>query len=387
MLSPTSRLEERLYLSVPHMGGSEIGYVQDAFKSNWLSSIGPNLNAFESDFSKRLGMPSVALSSGTAALHLGLRLLGIGPGDKVVVPSLTFIASANPVLYLGGTPVFMDSETCSWNLDPNLLSDYLSKSAKKGDLPKAVVVVHLFGQSADMDPIMEVCRRYNVAVLEDAAEALGSTYKGKPLGTFGEVGIFSLNGNKIITSTGGGVLISPRQEWVNKARFWSQQARDPGVNYLHSEIGYNYRMSNVLAGIARGQLEVLDSRIEARRSIAFRYRDAFEDIPGITLMPQVDYGLHINWLSCFLVDERAFGMSQAELIRFLDAANVESRPVWKPLHTQPVFNGVECIGGSVAEHLNQNGICLPSSSSLKPEDQRFVVDRVREAHELSSVRV
>lgn len=387
MLAPKTRLDKRLYLSIPHMGGAEIGYVQEAFDSNWLSSVGPNLDAFESAFSGRLGMPSVALSSGTAALHLGLRLLGVGPGDKVVVPTLTFVASANPVLYLGGTPVFIDSDPDTWNLDPELLREYLESSAKHGDLPKAVVVVHLFGQSADMDPILEVCSHYGVPVLEDAAEALGGTYKGRALGTLGDIGIFSLNGNKIITATGGGVLISPNQEWVDKARFWSQQARDPGVDYLHSEVGYNYRMSNVLAGIARGQLEVLDSHIEARRAIAFRYRDAFTDIPGITLMPQADYGLHINWLSCFLIDESAFGMSQAELISFLAKANVESRPVWKPLHTQPVFQGVECIGGAVAERLNRDGICLPSSSCLSAEEQSFVVDCVCEAHVLAMASV
>jgi len=383
MFAPKTRLDKRLYLSIPHMGGSEIGYVQEAFDSNWLSSVGPNLDAFESAFSGRLGMPSVALSSGTAALHLGLRLLGVGPGDKVVVPTLTFVASANPVLYLGGTPVFIDSDPDTWNLDPELLRNYLESSAKKGELPKAVVVVHLFGQSADMDPILEVCRRYGVPILEDAAEALGGTYKGKALGTLGDIGIFSLNGNKIITATGGGVLISPNQEWVDKAQFWSQQARDPGVDYLHSEVGYNYRMSNVLAGIARGQLEVLDAHIEARRAIAFRYRDAFKHIPGITLMPQADYGLHINWLSCFLIDESAFGMSQSELISFLAKANVESRPVWKPLHTQAVFQGAECIGGAVAERLNRDGICFPSSSCLTPEEQTFVVDCVCEAHALA----
>lgn len=383
MLSPKNRLDKRLYLSVPHMGGAEIGYIHDAFNANWLSSVGPNLDAFEVAFSSRMGLSSVALSSGTAALHLGLRLLGVGPGDKVVVPTLTFIASANPVLYLGGTPVFIDSDPNSWNLDPELLRDYLEKSSLKGDLPKAVVVVHLFGQSADMDPILDLCNRYGVAVLEDAAEALGSTYKGKALGTLGDVGIFSLNGNKIITATGGGVLVSANKDWVDKARFWSQQARDPGVNYIHSEIGYNYRMSNVLAGIARGQLEVLDARIEARRSIAFRYQDAFAGIPGITLMPQADYGFHINWLSCFLIDEAAFGMSQSDLITFLGKANIESRPVWKPLHTQPIFHDYECIGGRVAERLNRDGICLPSSSCLTAQEQLFVIDCIREAHTLS----
>ncbi|GAB4270333.1 MAG: aminotransferase class I/II-fold pyridoxal phosphate-dependent enzyme [Opitutales bacterium] len=382
---PSERFPKYLYMSVPHMSGREMPYVQEAFESNWLSSVGPNLQALEAAFQDRFGAPCVALSSGTAAIHLGLRLLGVGPGDEVVVPTLTFAASANPVLYLGGTPVFIDSEPQSWNLDPNLLKDFLSKRASQGRLPKAVVVVHLLGQSADLDPILEVCNQYEVPVLEDAAEALGTLYKDKAVGVLGDVGVFSFNGNKIITSTGGGLLISKNAAWVEKARFWSQQARDPGINYLHSEMGYNYRMSNVLAGIARGQLEVLDERIEQRRAIAFRYRDAFEHIPGIALMPQASYGFHINWLSSFTLEPDVFGMNQRELIDFLKQANVETRPVWKPLHTQKLFQGNECVGGAVAEDLNKRGICLPSSSSLSPEEQLFIIERVIEAHELSQV--
>jgi len=244
------------------------------------------------------------------------------------------------------------------------------------------VVVHLFGQPADMDPIMEICRRYGIGVLEDAAESLGASYKGRPVGVFGDVSAFSFNGNKVITSTAGGTVCSPRPDWVAKARFWSTQACDPDPlhNYLHSEIGYNYRMSNVLAGIARGQLEVLDLRIQQRRSVAFRYREAFADLPGIELMPQAPYGFHINWLSCFLIDPDRFGLSAEGLIRCLDACNVESRPVWKPMHTQPLYRGYECVGGAVAEDLNRRGICLPSSSCLTEEEQQFVIERVREAH-------
>ena len=283
----------------------------------------------------------------------------------------------------------MDSDRVSWNLDPNLLADFLKKRAATNRLPKAVTVVHLFGQSADLDPILETCRRYELPLLEDAAEALGAEYKGKPVGAFGDVGVFSFNGNKIITCTGGGMLVSPRQEWVDKARYWSTQARDPDPqfrNYLHSDVGYNYRLSNVLAGIARGQLETLDQRVAQRRAIAFRYRDCLADLQGIELMPQAAFGLHTNWLSCFLVDERKFGLSRAKLIRFLDAANVESRPVWKPMHTQKLYQGCECVGGLVAEDLNLRGICLPSSSSLSPEAQQFVINRVREAHVLARSR-
>jgi pyridoxal phosphate-dependent aminotransferase EpsN len=250
---------------------------------------------------------------------------------------------------------------------------------RSGKLPKALIVVHLFGQCADMDPILELCHRYEVPVLEDAAEALGSVYKGKPAGAFGQVAAFSFNGNKIITTTGGGMLVSPNPTWVEKVRFWSQQARDPGMAYEHSELGYNYRMSNVLAGIGRGQLEVLGLRVDQRRAIAFRYRDAFADLPGISLMPQAPDGLHTNWLSCFLIDEDPFGCTRDELIRSLDAAGIESRPVWKPMHLQPLYGGCQCYGGEVAEDLFRRGICLPSSSSLSLEDQLFVVSQVRAA--------
>jgi pyridoxal phosphate-dependent aminotransferase EpsN len=369
--------EGRLFLSVPHLGGSEERYVREAIASNWLSTVGPNIDAFEAEFSRRLNRPAVAVGSGTAALHLGLRLLGVGPGDEVLSPTLTFVASVNPIVYLGGTPVFLDSERTSWNLDPNRLEEALQNRARARRRPKAIVVVHLFGQSADLDPIMALSDRYGVPVIEDAAEALGTLYKGRPAGTIAPVGAFSFNGNKIITTTGGGMLVACDPEWVRKARFWSTQARDPGPAYQHSEMGYNYRMSNVLAGIGRGQLEVLDDRVARRRAIAFRYRDAFADLPGIELMPQADYGLHTNWLSCFLVEEESFGASRDELIAALDRANIESRPVWKPMHVQPLYRGADCFGGSVAEDLFGRGICLPSSSSLTPADQQRVVAVVR----------
>jgi pyridoxal phosphate-dependent aminotransferase EpsN len=370
------------------MGGKEEAYVRDAFASNWLSTVGPNLIAFESEFESYVGLPSVAVSSGTAAIHLGLRLLGVGPGDVVFCSTLTFSASANPIRYLGAEPVFIDSNYETWNMDPFLLHEALNRAARTGKLPKALVVVHLYGQCANMDPIREACARYGVPILEDAAEALGATYKARCAGTLSDVAAFSFNGNKIITTTGGGMLVSQNAAWVEKARFWSQQSRDPGLAYQHSELGYNYRMSNVLAGIGRGQLEVLGRRVEQRRGIAFRYQDAFSDLAGISLMPQACYGLHINWLSCFLIDEKKFRCSRDELIKALDDANVESRPVWKPMHLQPLYAGCQHYGGQVAEDLFARGICLPSSSSLSEEQQLYVVNTIRmvaEAAELTEL--
>jgi pyridoxal phosphate-dependent aminotransferase EpsN len=276
-------------------------------------------------------------------------------------------------------PAFVDSDPATWNLDSDILSSALRERAAANRLPKALVVVHLYGQSADMAPILHACAEYGVVVIEDAAEAVGTLYKGKPAGTLGDVGVYSFNGNKIVTTTGGGMLVSRNRTWVDKARFWSQQARDPGIAYEHSELGYNYRLSNVLAGIGRGQLEVLDLRVQQRRAIAFRYRDAFADLPGISLMPQAPYGLHTNWISCFLIEEEKFGCSRDELTRLLDAANIESRPVWKPMHLQPLYANCERYGGGVAEDLFRRGICLPSSSSLSLEDQIYVINQVRAA--------
>jgi pyridoxal phosphate-dependent aminotransferase EpsN len=370
---------QRILLSVPHMSGQEQRYIAEAFASNWLSTVGPNLDALEQAFETRFAMRAVAVSSGTAAIHLGLRALGVGPGDTVCCSDLTFVASVNPVRYLGAEPVLIDSEPRTWNMDPGLLCAALTEGAAIGKLPKAVIVVHLFGQCADMDPILEVCERFGVPVLEDAAEALGAVYKDRPAGTLGEVAVFSFNGNKIITATGGGILLFRRQDLAAKVRFWATQARDPGIAYEHSEIGYNYRMSNVLAGIGRAQLEVLDDRVAKRRAIAFRYREAFADLPGITLMPQAPWGLHTNWLSCFLIDEEEFGCSRNELIVLLAEAGVESRPVWKPMHLQPLYSSARCYGGSVSEDLFRRGVCLPSSSSLPVGDQETVVRHVRSA--------
>jgi pyridoxal phosphate-dependent aminotransferase EpsN len=363
------------------MSGHEQRYIAEAFASNWLSTVGPNITAFEQDFEARFGLPAVAVSSGTAALHLGLRSLGVGPGDAVLCSDLTFVASVNPIRYLGAEPILIDSERATWNMNPQLLAHALAEHAAAGRLPKAVVVVHLFGQCADMDPILEACTHFGVPVLEDAAEALGALYKGRPAGTLGDASIFSFNGNKIITSTGGGMLLARRPEVAARARFWATQARDPGIAYEHSEMGYNYRMSNVLAGIGRGQLQVLDLRVAQRRAVAFRYRDAFADLPGMTFMPQAEGGLHTNWLSCFLIDEAAFGCSRDGLIRFLDKAGIESRPVWKPMHLQPLYATARHYGGAVSEDLFRRGICLPSSSSLAESEQDFVIRQVRLAGE------
>ena len=369
----------RILLSVPHMSGYEEEYVHQAFASNWLSTVGPNIPALEQEFKTRLGRPAVMLSSGTAAIHLGLRLLGVGPGDEVFCSTLTFVASANPARYLGAEPVFLDSDYATWNLDPNILESALRERARSHRLPRALIVVHLYGQCADMDPIRQLCGRYEIPILEDAAEALGATYRGRPAGTLGDLAAFSFNGNKIITTTGGGMLVAPTAELADKARFWAAQARDPGVAYQHAQIGFNYRISNVLAGIGRGQLRVLDLRVRQRRAIAFRYRNAFADLPGIQFMPQPGYGFHTNWLSCFLIDEARFGCSRDGLMQRLDSHGIETRPVWKPMHLQPLYARNPHYAGRVAEDLFRRGICLPSSSSLSLEDQMFVISQVRAA--------
>jgi pyridoxal phosphate-dependent aminotransferase EpsN len=363
----------RIYLSAPHMSGLEQEYVGEAFRSNWLSSVGPNIDGFEAEFEALIGLPAVALSSGTAAIHLGLRLLGVGPGDQVLCPSFTFVASVNPVSYLGATPVFVDSETTSWNIDPNLIEDALRERKLK-----AIVVVHLFGQSADLSAIRALAERYGVPLLEDCAEALGATHEGRPLGSSSPVSAFSFNGNKIITTTGGGMLVTRDRKWAELARFWSTQARDAGAAYSHSQLGYNYRMSNVLAGIGRGQLRVLEERVQARRRIAFAYRDGLAKVGGISLMPQASWGRHTNWLSCFTVDERAAGISRDAIIAALAAQDIEARPVWKPMHLQPLFEGAPIYGGAVAEGLFKRGICLPSSSNLSSSEQQRVIDVILE---------
>jgi dTDP-4-amino-4,6-dideoxygalactose transaminase len=380
------------------MGGTEFRYVQEAFDTNWLSTVGPNLTELEKTFHSLVGIPSVALSSGTSGLHLALRASGVRPGDEVVAQSLTFVASTNPILQEHARPILIDSDRATWNIDPNLLSDFLSRRARENRLPKAVMAVHLFGQPAAIDDLLSVCAQYGVTLIEDAAESLGSRYRGQHPGTLGHVGVFSFNGNKMITGTTGGMLVTRDATLAARVRHWSTQARDPdpsGINnYIHTESGYNYRMSNVIAGIVRGQLEVLPLRVRQRRAVFDRYRQALSDIPGIEPQPDApgatagpesdpmpdNATFHSRWLSCFLVDESRFGMSAPDLIRYLDRANIESRPVWRPMHVQPLFADAERIGGEVAEDLNRRGICLPSSSSLTETDQQFVIDAIHAAH-------
>ena len=368
----------RIYLSAPHMSGEEMGYIQEAFDSNWIAPLGPHVDAFEHEFAQSVGAKAaLAVSSGTAALHLALRVAGVGSADEVFVSTLTFTASVNPVLYQGAAPVFIDSELRSWNLDPTLLVEALERRAKMGRLPKAVVLVHLYGQSADIDPIRQACLQYGISLIEDAAEALGSSYKGKAPGTFGTFGIYSFNGNKIITTSGGGMLVGDDEKLISHARKLATQAREPAPHYEHTEIGYNYRMSNVLAAIGRAQLRVLEERVAARRrNFAFYYKH-LSDLPGLEFMPEAPWGRHTRWLTTLTIDPDAFGATREDVRRALDAANIESRPVWKPMHLQPVFRGYEVIGGSVAERLFRDGLCLPSGSQLTEAELSRVVEVVR----------
>jgi dTDP-4-amino-4,6-dideoxygalactose transaminase len=370
-----------ILLSTPHMGFEELAFIQEAFDTNWIAPVGPHITAFEEEFCQTVGSThAAAVVSGTAALHLALRLIGIQPGDEVFCSTLTFIASASPITYLGAKPVFIDSDRTSWNLNPDLLVAELSRRAKLGTLPKAVLLVHLYGQSADIDPILTACNQYNIPLIEDAAEALGATYKGKSPGTFGKIGIYSFNGNKIITTSGGGMLVSDDPEIVAQAKFLATQARDPAPHYEHTTIGYNYRLSNVLAGIGRGQLRVLEDRVEARRRNFQIYQQALGDIPGIEFMPEASFGRSTRWLTCITIDPEKFGCDRENLRLALAAQNIESRPVWKPMHLQPVFAHCDRIGGKVAEYLFHHGLCLPSGSNLSDTDLERVILAIRSTH-------
>lgn len=363
----------RIYLSPPHMSGREQIYVNEAFATNWVAPVGPHVDAFEREFAQAVGARyAAAVSSGTAALHLALILAGVGAGDDVMVSTLTFSASANPIVYQGGRPVFIDSERTSWNMDPALLAEELETRARTNRLPKAVILVHLYGQSADIAPVQAACDRYGVTLIEDAAEALGSTYQGRKPGVFGKLGIYSFNGNKIITTSGGGMLVSDDAEWVTHARKLATQARDQAPHYQHSEIGYNYRMSNILAAIGRGQLEVLEERVQARRRNFDYYTERLGRMAGIDFMPEAPWGRHARWLTCITVDPAHFGADREAIRCLLEAENIEARPVWKPLHLQPVFAECESVGGEVAADLFARGLCLPSGSSLTvPELDRI----------------
>jgi pyridoxal phosphate-dependent aminotransferase EpsN len=365
------------------MGDREIEFVQEAFDTNWIAPVGPHVDAFEQEFCQVIGAShAAAVSSGTAALHLALQLVGVESGDEVFCSTLTFIASASPITYLGAKPIFIDCDRTSWNVNPDLLREALDRRARLGKLPKAVILVHLYGQSADIDPILEACDHYGIPLIEDAAESLGATYKGRSPGTFGRIGIYSFNGNKIITTSGGGMLVSAEEELVTKARFLATQARDPAPHYQHSEIGYNYRLSNVLAGIGRGQLRVLEERVGARRRNFEIYQQALGNLPGIEFMPEAFFGRATRWLTCLTIDPSAFGIDREQVRLALAQQQIEARPVWKPLHLQPVFADCECIGGAIAEDLFQNGLCLPSGSNLTAEDLDRVIHAIAQIHRL-----
>jgi len=363
------------------MAGNELELVLEAFNSNWIAPLGPMVDAFELEFAETIGAKhSLALSSGTAAIHLALMLAGVKAEDEVLVSSLTFAASANPVVYIGGKPVFIDSEEKTWNIDPNLVAETVLNMAKKGKLPKAVIVVHLYGQPANLDPILDICGEHNIPVIEDSAEALGSTYGGRSVGILGLFGVFSFNGNKIITTSGGGMLVSERKDLIDHARKLATQARDPAPHYEHSEIGFNYRMSNILAAIGRGQLKVLKERVDKRRYIFTKYRELLSDVPGISFQPEAPWGRSNRWLTCILVDVKEFGATREDIRLALEAENIESRPVWKPMHMQPVFKECKYVGGKVSENIFRNGLCLPSGSALNDNDIERVVDVIKRVH-------
>lgn len=371
--------EERIYLSPPCMGGTELDYVREVFDQNWIAPVGPHLTKFEKVFCEHLGGGhAVALTSGTAGIHLGLILAGVQPGDEVLCPSLTFIGSANPILYVDAKPVFVDSDRESWNLDPNLLEDFLKKRSAENRVPKALVIVHLLGQAADLDAINSICNRYDITLIEDAAEALGAKYKGRTLGLDGQTGIYSFNGNKIITTSGGGMLVSRDEELVNKARFLSTQARDPGAHYEHSVMGFNYRMSNVVAAIGIGQMEALGGFVKRTKAIFARYSAAFADVDAISMMPVPEWADTTHWLSCLKIDPTKTQTAPEDVRLKLETMNVESRPLWKPMHMQPLFANAECAGGEVSEEIFATGLCLPSGPNLTDEQVDWIAGAVRD---------
>ena len=432
ILSKGSTLK-RIFLSPPHMGGEEARFVREAFESNYVAPMGPQVDAFEREFIKKSGIRhAVAVASGTAAIHLALRNLGVGPGDEVFVSTMTFIGSVTPILFQDGTPVFIDSDLTSWNMDPGLLAEELEASRRRGRLPKAVVPTDLYGQCADLERILEVCRPFGIAVLVDAAEALGARYKrrnedkknrsinpglrtGEDEGNWVHAGVgakaavFSFNGNKIITTSGGGMLASDDAAFIEQARFLSQQARDPAPHYEHSQLGYNYRMSNIVAAIGLGQLQVLDNRVEQKRQIFDYYKKALSNLPGIDFMPEAPYARSTRWLSVILINPEEFGADRESVRLALEAENIESRPIWKPMHLQPVFKtgksgpgtgdgiarqirqsqwntqggryGARVVGGAVAEYLFERGLCLPSGTQMTEDDLSRIVKVIKKVHQ------
>ena len=385
-------MKPRIWLSLAHMSGREQEFIQEAFDTNWVVPLGPNVNAFEKSLRDFLiengelkieneGMRIVALSAGTAALHLGLILLGVQPGDEVICQSFTFAASANPIAYLEATPVFVDSEKETWNMDPVLLEEAIKDRLEKtGKLPKAIIPVHLYGMPVKMDEVMEVANRYGIPVLEDSAEALGSEYKGQKCGTFGEYGVLSFNGNKMITTSGGGALICPNEEKAKRALFYATQAREQAPHYQHEKIGYNYRMSNICAGIGRGQMFVLDEHVARRRAIHDLYVKLLAGLKGVKVMCQPEgEGFNSNyWLTCITVEPEEAGFTREDVRLALDEENIESRPLWKPMHLQPVFKDAPYYGNGTSERLFEIGLCLPSGPTLTDEDVERVTKVVKQ---------
>ena len=381
--STEEKANKRIYLASPHMGELEKVFVKEAFDTNWVAPLGPNVNNFEKEVAEYVGIKHAsALVSGTSAIHLAIKLLGIKPGDIVFCSSLTFAASCNPIIYEGAEPVFIDSEYKSLNMSPVALKNAFEVYSKKGNLPKAVIVVHLYGQSADMDKIMAICNEYNVPVIEDAAESLGATYKGKQTGTMGKYGIYSFNGNKIITTSGGGMLVSDDEEGIKKSRFWATQSRDNARYYQHTELGYNYRMSNIVAGIGRGQIRVLDERIEKKKYIYEKYKEAFSDIKDIEMTNICEYGEPNYWLSVGILNDNS-RVKPIDIILALEEENIESRHIWKPMHMQPFYEKYDFFKddnsekGSVSEEIFERGICLPSDTKMTDEEIERVIKIVR----------
>lgn len=362
------------------MGGMELKFIEEAFSTNWISPVGPHINSFEEELARYNGTPfCAALSSGTAAIHLALIILGVKRFDEVICSTFTFSGSCNPISYQGAVPVFVDSEKESWNMDPQLLEDAINDRIRKtGKKPAAIIVVHLYGMPSRIEDIMTIARRYDIPVIEDAAEALGSDYGRKKLGTFGDLGVYSFNGNKIITTSGGGALVSNNEEWIKRSKFLATQARDNAPHYQHSEIGYNYRLSNICAGIGRGQLQVLDERVGQRRRNFSEYKRRLGSLAGVTFQTEPNGYFSNRWLTAILIDPAKAGTTREQVSERLAKENIESRPVWKPMHLQPVFNGAPCYISGVAESLFKDGLCLPSGSNLTNEELDRVIDGVNE---------
>ncbi len=372
-------MKSKIYLSSPHMGGNEQKFVNEAFDTNWIAPLGPNVDNFEKDLATYLKINAVAaLSAGTAAIHLALILAGVEADDEVIVSSFTFSATANPVVYQHATPIFVDSEPDTWNMSPELLEEAIKDRIQKGKKPKAIIAVHLYGMPAKIDQIMQIAEKYDIPVIEDAAEALGSKFNGKSTGTFGKMGILSFNGNKIITTSGGGALVSDDSELIKKSRFLSTQARDNAPHYQHSQIGYNYRMSNIVAGIGRGQMEVLDLRVKQRRDNYKFYKEIFKNTKGISFLDEPDERFFSNyWLTTILIDSDKAGFSNTDLRLAFEAENIESRPLWKPMHLQPVFENYPAYLNGVSEELFSKGLCLPSGTNLSDIDKKRIIDVIK----------